>query len=364
MIYDGFTVKDNHKRENIRMKKNLLAHALAGSLVALSLASTSASADNGDTLKAVQDRGSLLCSGHNGSFPPFVQVTDDNKWSGYDIDYCRALAVAIFGSDEKLKVVPISWAQRFPSLQSGDIDIIIKATGWTMGRDTELGVQFSRPYFVGATNVMMPKELGSTSPDTLEGGSLCANAGTSTERLAANFFQGRGIEIEMITFEKSEETRAAYFAGRCDSIVGWGPNLAVVRQSAPNPDDHVMMDIALALEPESAAMRQGDDNWVDIANWMFAATWIAEANGITSENVDEMKANPADSTVEKLLGVTPGIGERLGLSDDWAYNVIKQIGNSAEIFDRNIGAGSVYNLERGLNSLWSDGGVIVPMILD
>jgi len=348
----------------IRTTKPVLSLALAGLVGALSLVSSQSFAANGDTLAAVKDRGSLLCSGHNGSFPPFVQVTDDNKWSGYDIDYCRALSIAIFGSDEQLKVVPISWAQRFPSLQSGDVDIIIKATGWTMGRDTELGVQFSVPYFVGATQVMMPKELGSTAPETLDGGSLCANAGTSTERLAANFFKSAGIEVEMITFEKSEETREAYFAGRCDSLVGWGPNLAVTRQSAENPDDHVMMDVALALEPESAAMRQGDDNWVDIANWMFAATWIAEANGITSENVDEHKANPADSTVEKLLGVTPGIGERLGLEDDWAYNVIKQMGNSAEIFSRNIGEGSVYKLERGLNALWSEGGVIVPMVLD
>lgn len=348
---------------NITVGK-IVSKVAAGCFIAASMFSASAIAANGDTLKAVQERGSLLCSGHNGSFPPFVQVTDDNKWSGYDIDYCRALAVAIFGSEENLKIVPISWAQRFPSLQSGDVDIIIKATGWTMGRDTELGIQFSVPYFVGATNVMMPKELGSTAPETLEGGSLCANAGTSTERLAANFFKSRGIEIEMITFEKSEETREAYFAGRCDSLVGWGPNLAVTRQSADNPDDHAMMDVALALEPESAAMRQGDDNWVDIANWMFAATWIAESNGINSTNVDEHKANPADSTVEKLLGVTPGIGERLGLSDDWAYNVIKQVGNSAEIFSRNIGAESVYKLDRGLNALWNDGGVIVPMILD
>lgn len=348
---------------NPTIKKALLGVASC-SVLTLSAFTTTAHAANGDTLKAVKDRGSLLCSGHNGSFPPFVQVTDDNKWSGYDIDYCRALSVAVLGSDDKLKVVPISWAQRFPSLQSGDVDVIIKATGWTMGRDTELGIQFSVPYFVGATNVMMPKELGSTDPETLDGGSLCANAGTSTERLAANFFKSRNIEVEMITFEKSEETREAYFAGRCDSIVGWGPNLAVTRQSAPNPDDHDMMNVALALEPESAAMRQGDDNWVDIVNWMFAATWIAESKGINSSNVDEHKANPEDSMVEVLLGVSPGIGERLGLSDDWAYNVIKQVGNSAEIFDRNIGAGSVYNLDRGLNALWSDGGVIVPMILD
>ena len=144
-------------------KKTLLSIA-SSFLIALSALSTSVYAGNGDTLKTVKDRGRLLCSGHNGSFPPFVTVTDDNKWSGYDIDYCRALTVAIFGSDSNLKVVPVSWAQRFPSLQSGDLDIVIKATGWTMGRDTEMGIQFSRPYFVGATNVMMPRNLGSTAP--------------------------------------------------------------------------------------------------------------------------------------------------------------------------------------------------------
>jgi len=344
--------------------KRILLSAASGCLIALSVQSNTAQAANGDTLKAVKDRGHLLCSGHNGSFPPFAIVSDDNKWSGYDIDYCRALAVAIFGSPKNLKIIPVSWAQRFPSLQSGDLDIIIKVTGWTMGRDTELGIQFSRPYFVGETNILMPKALGGTSPETLEGGSLCANAGTSTGRLAANFFKSRNVNIEMLTFEKTEETRAAYFAGRCDSFVGWGPSLAVTRQGAPNSDDHVLMDTALALEPESAAMRQGDDNWVDIVNWMLAATWIAEDRGITSANVDQHKANPADATVEKLLGVTPGIGDRLGLSNDWAYNVIKQMGNSAEIFHRNIGDNSVFKLPRGLNALWSDGGVIVPMILD
>ncbi|MEM7206932.1 MAG: amino acid ABC transporter substrate-binding protein [Pseudomonadota bacterium] len=344
--------------------KNALAVGATAGVIALSTISLPAFAAKGDTLKAVKERGHLLCPGHNGSYPPFAIVSDDNKWSGYDIDYCKALAAAVLGSTDKLKVVPISWAQRFPSLQSGDVDVIIKATGWTMGRDTELGIQFSVPYFVGATQVMMPKSLGGTSAETLDGGSLCANAGTSTERLAANFFKSRGIEIEMISFEKSEETRAAYFAGRCDSFVGWGPNLAVVRNGAPDPADHVLMDTALALEPESAAMRQGDDNWVDIVNWMFAATWVAETKGVTSANVDAMKANPPDDTVAKLLGVTPGIGDRLGLPNDWAYNVIKQVGNSAEIFDRNIGDGSIYKLERGLNNLWNNGGVIVPMVLD
>ena len=347
----------------LNVTKTLLT-SVTGLLAATALFATPAYAASGDTLKTVKERGSLLCSGHNGSYPPFTMVTDDNKWSGYDVDYCRALSIAIFGSDKNLKMVPVSWAQRFPSLQSGDLDVVIKATGWTMGRDTELGIQFSMPYFYGGTMVMMPKELGSNKPEALEGGSLCANAGTSTERLAANFFKSKGIKVEMITFEKSEETRAAYFAGRCDSFVGWGPNLAVTRQSAKDPSQHVIMDPPMAMEPESAAMRQGDDNWVDIVNWMFFATWIAEEKGITSANVDEHKANPGDTTVAKLLGVDKGIGERLGLSDDWAYKVIKNIGNSAEIFARNMGKDSVYKLERGPNALWSDGGVNVAPVLD
>ena len=233
-----------------------------------------------------------------------------------------------------------------------------------MGRDTELGIQFSMPYFYGGTMVLMPTSLGSNKPEALEGGSLCANAGTSTERLAANFFKSKGIKVDMITFEKSEETRAAYFAGRCDSFVGWGPNLAVTRQSAKDPAGHVIMDPPMAMEPESAAMRQGDDNWVDIVNWMFFATWIAEEQGITSANVDEHKAKPANTTVAKLLGVDKGIGERLGLSDDWAYNVIKAYGNAGEIFARNMGKDSVYNLPRGPNAMWYDGGVNVAPVLD
>ena len=345
------------------IKKTLFA-GVTGCLLAASAFMAPAHAANGDTLKTVKERGSLLCSGHNGSFPPFTMVSDDNKWSGYDVDYCRALAIAIFGTDEKLKMVPVSWAQRFPSLQSGDLDVVIKATGWTMGRDTELGIQFSQPYFYGGTMVMMPKELGSNKPEALEGGTMCASAGTSTERLAANFFKSKGINIEMISFEKSEESRAAYFAGRCDSFAGWGPNLAVTRQSAENPDDHVIMDPPMAMEPESAAMRQGDDNWIDIVNWMFFATWIAEEKGITSKNVDEHKAKPGDTTIAKLLGVDKAIGERLGLSDDWAYNVIKAIGNSEEIFSRNMGKESVYKLERGPNAMWYDGGVNVAPVLD
>ena len=332
---------------------------------ALAFGSQAASAaEPGPTVKKIMDRGELLCTGHNGTYLGFAEVDDDGGWRGFDIEFCKALATAILGSPDKLKIIPISWAQRFPAIQSGDIDVIIKVTGWTHGRDTEIGLQFSRPYFLGATQLMASAKLGAESAKDLDGATLCAAAGTSTERIAADYLTSLGIEYETVAFEKTEEMRGAYFAGRCDALAGWGPNLAITRTSADKPDDHVILPDVMAVEPESIAMRQGDDHFVDVNNWMVTALLIAEEYGITSANVDEHKANPSNPTIERLLGVTPGFGERMGLSDDWAYKVIKNVGNYAEIFDRTLGKDSSYQLERGPNALITDGGVMYPLILD
>ena len=340
-----------------------------GALGALALlASGVASGDvlaRSKTLDAVKARGSLLCTGHNGSFLGFAEVDDKGNWKGLDIDFCRTLAIAIFGTADKLKIVPLSWAQRFPSIQSGDVDVIIKATGWTMGRDTELGLQFSRPYLLGATQIMVHKELGLKDARGLEGATICVAGGTSTERLAANYLASLKVKHEFVTYEKTEELRSAYFAKRCDAFVGWGPNLAVTRsKGSKDASRHVILPDVLAMEPELAAMRQGDDGWVDILNWLFSSLMLAELNGITAENVDQMKANPPNSTIGRLLGATPGIGKRLGLDDSWAYNVIKAMGNYAQIYDRNLGKASPYKLDRGINALYNKGGVLYPLILD
>ncbi|MBV2143411.1 amino acid ABC transporter substrate-binding protein [Falsochrobactrum sp. TDYN1] len=348
----------------MRTKMVLASAASAISILAAALLPQNAVAANGDTLKTVQDRGQLVCTGHNGSFEGFAEVDDKGNWKGFDIDYCRAIAAAIFGDANKVNFLPVSWAQRFPSLQSGELDVVIKATGWTMSRDTELGLQFSVPYFLGLTQVMVPKSLGVEDVKGLDGGTACVEAGTSTERQAANYFKRIGVDLKLITFEKTTEARSAYFGGRCDSFVQWGPNLATARLSAPNPDEHMILPDNLALEAEAAVVRQGDDPWLDIVNWTFFTTWIAEEYGITSENVDEMKANPPDETVAKLLGVTPGFGSRLGLSDDAGYNIIKLVGNSEEIYERSLGEGSPYKLPRGLNNLWNNGGVLYPAGLD
>lgn len=321
-------------------------------------------ADAGPTLKDVKARGALNCTGHNGSYLGFAEVDDEGNWTGLDIDLCKAISVAIFGDNESLNIVPVSWAQRWPSLQSGDVDVVIKASGGTFSRDNELGLQFSRPYYLGTTVVMVHKDLGVTKVSELDGGSVCIPAGTTIERQVAAYADRVGIEIEPVLFEKTEELREAYFSRRCDAYAQWGPTTGIARSVADNPEDHIILDDVLALEPEVAIARQGDDQWIDLINWVFSALWFAEQEGVTAENVDDMKANPPTSEVGKLLGATPGVGGPLGLEDDWAYNVIKSVGNYGEIFARNIGKDSDYGMPRGLNKLWNDGGVHYPMVFD
>lgn len=349
-----------HNRES-KMKNFFAAGALAATSVIAPQIATAQSA----TVQQIMDRGTMLCSGHNGSYFGFVEVNDQNEWKGLDIDLCRALTTAILGDPDANQIVPLSWAQRFPALQSGDVDVIIKATGWTMGRDTELGLQFSLPYFFGGTQFMAHGDLGIADATGLEGGTICVEAGTTIERLAANYMTTIGVEHTMVSYESQAELRAAYLANRCDAFAGWGPNLAVLRATElDNPDAHIILSDQLSSEPISAAMRQGDDGFVDTVNWMLAALLIAEEEGITSANVEDMAANPPNPRVARLLGAEPGMGERLGMRDTWAKEMIAAVGNFAEIYDRNLGKDSPYGLERGLNSLWSEGGVLYAPILD
>lgn len=323
-----------------------------------------AQAGLGDTVKLIKERGQLLCPGHNGTYLGFAEVDGGGNWKGFDIELCKAMATAILGSPSKLKVIPLSFAQRFPAIQSGDIDLIIKVTGWTLGRDTELGLQFSQPYFLGATMIAVSTATGAKSAKDLNGASICSTAGTSTERLGSDYLTNLKVKFEVVSFEKAEEMRSAFFSGRCDAIVLWGPNLAISIAQAPDPSKFAALPDVLAVEPQSIAMRQGDDNFVDVANWMLTVLIQAEEYGITSENVDQHKAKPGNPTIERMLGVTPGIGKRLGLSDTWAYDVIKQVGNYKQIFDRTLGEGSPYKMKRGVNGLIRDGGVLYPLVID
>lgn len=343
------------------MKNTILQAAFAAGFV---LTAQGALAGNGDTLKAVEARGTLNCPGHNGSYLGFAEVDDKGAWKGLDIDLCRAIGTAIFGDPAKVKIVPIGWEQRWPALQSGDIDLVIKASGGTLSRDTELGLQFSNSYYLGTTKIMAHNELGLSSLKDADGGTICVPAGTSTEKQVNSYLQRIGIKMEMVAIEKTEELDTAYFSGRCDTYAQWGPVLAIAASQSATPDAHTLLPDVLALEPEVMLMRQGDDNWVDIANWTLSVLLFAEQEGVTSANVDEMKATPPTPEVAKMLGVTPGMGKGLGLSDDWAYNVIKHVGNYSEIFERDLGQGSPYKMDRDMTALWNAGGVLYPFVID
>lgn len=331
---------------------------------ALALMPMGAHAESGDTLKAVQARGTLNCPGDIGSYLGFAEVDDKGVWKGIDIELCRAMTTAIFGDPAKANIIPIDWAQRWPSLQSGDIDIVIKASGGTLSRDTDLGLQFSNSYYLGTTKVLAHKELNLASLKDAEGGSICVPASTSTERQVSSYLAAKGITMEIVAIEKNEEVEAAYFSGRCDTYAQWGPVLAIAASQSETPDAHVLLPDVLAVEPEVMIMRQGDDNWVDIANWTLSVLLFAEQEGITSGNVDEIKANPPTPEIGKLLGVNPGMGKAMGLSDDWAYNVIKNVGNYSEIFERSLGQQAPYKMPRDLTALWNAGGVLYPFVID
>jgi general L-amino acid transport system substrate-binding protein len=335
-------------------------------LVAATLMTSALSAAAADRtspkVEQIKARGQLFCPGHNGSNPGFMEVDSQGNWRGFDIDVCRAVATAILGSPDKVKIVPMSLAQRWTSLEAGEIDLVIKTTDGTMTRDTELNLQLSVPYLYGAFQFLAHK--GPNTAADLEGGIICTSGGSNNIRYLTDFLTIKGIKAEVLTFDKREEEYSAYAQGRCDADMGWGPNLAILRAQQKAPDDHVVLPDVLTVGPQVILIKEGDDRFLDVVNWTLQALFLAEEHGVTAENVEKMRANPPDPVVERLLGVTPGVGARLGLKDDWAFNVIKNIGNYGEIYNRTFGKGSAYELPRGMNANWRDGGVIVPLVLD
>lgn len=317
----------------------------------------------GPTLDAIKQRGNLQCSTIAGGSPGFFELDNKGRWNGFDSEICRTVATAILGSPDKAVFVPLSWPQRFPALQSGTVDIVVNHTSWTLQRNAALGFQFTLPYFFGGTQFMVKKKAGVTSADQLNGATVCVPAGTTTERLAADYLASKKLNFKMLPFEKTEDARAAYIADRCDTIAGWGPTLAVfgVRRSKDNTD--VVLPEVLTNEPVAAVVRQGDEKFLILVNWVIAALIEAEELNITSANVDEMKKSD-NPRIARFLGTEPGIGKALGLRDTWVYDVIKHNGNYSEIFARNLGDQSAYKLPRGLTKLWKNGGVLYAPVFD
>ena len=335
------------------MKRFLFTVAMAA---AVSCAGAVVSA--GPVFDAVKERDVLICGSHTG-LAGFSAPDEKGTWSGLDVDMCRAVAAAVFGDASKVSYVPLSAQQRLTALQSGEIDLLARITTWTLSRDTANGLDFAAINYYDGQAIMVKKELGVESATELDGATICVQTGTTTEQNLADYFRAQKIEMTPVTIEKYEEVSAAYSSGRCDAITSDRSQLAVIRANdVPDPNEHTILPEILSKEPLSVAVRHGDNQWADIVRWSIFAMIEAEELGITSQNVDDRASSSNDPRVKRLLGVTSGMGSALGLDEKWAYNIIKQVGNYGESYDRNIGPDTPMKLERGINALWSSGGLM------
>lgn len=307
------------------------------------------------TLDSVRERGHLQCGVSQG-LPGFSNVDDQGNWSGLDADYCRAVAAAVFGDASKVKYTPLSGKERFTALQSGEIDLLSRNTTWTMTRDTALGLNFAGILYYDGQGMMVRKDLGVASALDLSGASICTGTGTTTELNIADYFRSNNMDYEIVAFEKADEVIKAYEAGRCDVYTTDASGLYGYRLKLADMDQHMVLPEIISKEPLGPVVRQGDDQWFNIAKWTLFALVNAEELGVTSANVEDMKGsnNPA---VKRLLGSEGAFGESIGLSNDWAATAITAVGNYSEMFERNVGGETPLGIARGLNALWSDGGL-------
>jgi general L-amino acid transport system substrate-binding protein len=310
----------------------------------------------GETLNAVKARGQLI-AGVNGGVFGFSMPDEKGVWKGLDVDTAKAIAAAIFGDANKVKFVALTAVQRLPALQSKEIDVLCRNTTQTLTRETVNGLNFVHVNYYDGQGFLIPKKLGVKSAKELKGATVCVLPGTTTEMNAADFFRRNKMQWKPVVIEQTAELSKAFFAGRCDTLTSDASQLAAHRSVAPNPDDYIILPEIISKEPLAPVVRHGDDEWYDIVNWTVMALIEAEELGITSKNLDDMLKS-TDPQVQRFLGVTPGYGKALGLDEKWAYNIIKQVGNYGEIFDRNVGPKTPLRLERGLNDLWTRGGLM------
>ena len=324
--------------------------------------SSAIAGSHGSTLDLVKDRGFLKC-GSNTGLAGFGLPNDDGVWEGIDVDVCRAVAAAVFGDASKVEYVPTTSKVRFTVLQSGEVDMLSRNTTWTLQRDVELGLEFVGVNYYDGQGFMVPASLGVNSATELDGASVCIQVGTTTEMNLADYFSANGMSYEAVPVETNSEADAAYTAGRCDVYTTDASGLYASRAGYPDPSAHVVLPEIVSKEPLGPSVRHGDSAWADIVRWSLNAMIIGEEKGITSANVDEMK-NSKDPEVLRLLGVNQvgdtgaGYGQWLNLSDDWAYNILQQVGNYSESFERHIGPNTPINIQRGLNALYKDGGIL------
>ena len=337
------------------MRRILLSMALGAAMV---LQTSHAMA--GKDLDAVRARGQLICGVAVGGIAGFMVVDNQGKWTGMNVDICRAVSAVLFGDSEKVKYVPLSGQQRFTALQAGEVDLLSNNSTWTLTRDTALGLDFVGVTYYDGQGFMVPKKLGVKSAKELNGATVCVQPGTTTELNLADYFRANKMTFKPVVIEKVEEIRAAFYAGRCDVYTTDASGLYSTRAAntpAPaKPDDFIILPEIISKEPLGPAVRQGDNQFADIVRWALYAMVEAEEHGITSKNVDEMLKSDNPS-IKRILGVTPGMGKALGVDEKWVYTIVKQVGNYGESFDRNVGMGSPLKIARGQNALWTQGGL-------
>jgi general L-amino acid transport system substrate-binding protein len=320
---------------------------------ALVLAAGVASAQQASTFDAVKARGSLNCGVSTG-LAGFSLANSQGAWTGLDVDICRAIAAAMFGDAGKVRYTALSAQQRFTALQSGEVDVLARNTTWTLSRDTSLGLDFAAISFYDGQGFMVPRKLGVKSAKDLNGATVCVQPGTTTELNFADYFRANRMQFTPVVIERLEEVNAAYFAGRCDVYTTDISGLAAIRASqAPSPADHVILPEVISKEPLGPAVRQADPKWTDVVRWSFYAMLEAEEMGISSRNIDSL-ASSQNPAVQRFLGTQGEYGKMLGLDPRWAYNLVKQVGNYAEIYEKHI---IPIGIERGVNRLWKDGGL-------
>ena len=334
------------------MKKLVEIFAASAALTLLTLVPLRAAED---TLQVVKQRGYVKCGVSQG-LPGFSNPDDKGNWNGIDVDLCRAVAAAVFGTDEKVKFTPLSAKERFTALQSGEVDLLARNTTWSMHRDTALGVDFTGVNYYDGQGFMVRAELGITSTKELDGASLCTNLGTTTELNAADYFRTHNMQYEMVAFEKADEAVSAYNTGRCDAYTTDQSALYAQRLKLTDPKAHVVLPQIISKEPLGPVVRQGDNQWGDIVRWSHNAMLNAEELGVTSSNVETMKSS-TNPSIKRLLGLDGSFGANMGISNDWAYHIIRTVGNYAETFERNVGKDTPLGIARGVNALWKDGGL-------
>jgi general L-amino acid transport system substrate-binding protein len=307
------------------------------------------------TLEAVKERGVVQCGVSTG-LPGFSVADDKGQWTGLDVDLCRAVAAATLGDASKVKYIPLTAKERFTALQSGEIDVLSRNTTWTQTRDVTLGLNFAGVNYYDGQGFMVSKELGVSSAKELDGAAVCIQSGTTTELNLADYFRLQGMSYSPVVFDTSDQTVKGFEAGRCDVLTSDQSQLYALRIKLEKPDSAMVLPEVISKEPLGPVVRQGDDVWFNIVKWSHNAMINAEELGLTSANIDSMKTSN-DPNISRFIGMDGPKGSGMDLSDDWAYQIVKQVGNYGESFDRNVGASSPLKISRGLNALWNQGGL-------